>query len=572
MNNWIIPYMKQYKGRMALSVFFALIGVISGAMLLFVSGFLISKSSLRPENIMVVYVPIVSVRAFSIMQAVFPYLEKLFSHDIVLRILSRYRKRLYTILEPQAVFLQSRFQTGDILSVLSDDIEKLQDFYIRTLIPSLTGIVVYTLFAITLGFFDIIFMLLMLAVLGVIVFLTPLISYYTMKKQHLDIKKTRKNLYQQMTDAAFGQVDWVVSGRVKEVEKKVAEENAALMKQETNVYRWHHMRDAFLRFIVGLVIVLMMYWSNVQVGDGAITATLIAAFVLMMFSVTDALLPISDAVEEVPTYLDSIGRMEKLSAENSGPQKENVLMPSFDKQQVTMELANVSYQYESKSPYVIHALSMTIRQGDKIAILGKSGTGKSTLLKLLAGMIQPVAGTISLNGIKMEQAYLGLQVAVLNQKAHLFHTTIANNLRMANKKATDDELIAALEQAQIMDLIRTLPDGIHTQMDEMGQRFSGGERQRIAFARVLLQQTPIILMDEPTTGLDPDTERALLNTMFTAAKDKIIIWVTHHLAGAEMMDKVIFLNEGKIKLAGSHSELIETSDYYRSLYEMDRMM
>ncbi len=572
MHSWIIPYMKQYKGRMILSVFFAFIGVLSGAMLLFVSGYLISKSSLRPENIMVVYVPIVSVRAFSIMQAVFPYLEKIVSHDIVLRILSKYRERLYNILEPQAVFLQSRFQTGDILSVLSDDIEKLQDFYIKTLIPSITGVVVYTLFALTLGFFDTVFMLLMLFVLGVIVFLVPILSYYTMKKQHLSIKKTRKNLYQQMTDAAFGQVDWVVSGRVQEVEQAISEENAALMKQEKQVYRWHHMRDAFSRFVVGLVVVLMMYWTNLQVGEDAITATLIAAFVLMMFSITDALLPVSDAVEEVPTYLDSIERMESLSEADDTKKVDNVLIPSFDNHNMTLQLTDVSYQYEQTARHVIDQMSFTVSQSEKIAVLGKSGTGKSTLLKLLAGMIEPITGTITMNGIKMERAYLGSMVSVLNQKAHLFHTTIANNLRMARLDATDEEIEIVLKQAQVLDLVKSLPDGIHTQMDEMGQRFSGGERQRIAFARVLLQETPIILMDEPTTGLDPDTERALLETMLQAAKDKTIIWVTHHLAGAEMMDKVIFLDEGKIALEGSHEDLISSSSYYKALYDMDRYM
>lgn len=572
MHSWIIPYMKQYKGRMFFSVLFACLGVLSGAMLLFVSGYLISKSSLRPENIMVVYVSIVAVRAFSIMQAVFPYLEKLVSHDIVLRILSDYRKRLYAILEPQAVFLQSRFQTGDILSVLSDDIEKLQDFYIKTLIPSIVGVVIYGTFAITLGFFDIVFMLLMLAVLGIIVFLVPLISYYTMKRQHLAKKQKRGHLYQQMTDAAFGQLDWVVSGRVHEVEQAISDENAALMKREVNIYRWHHLRDASLRLVVGVAVILMMYWTSIQVDDGAITTTLIAAFVLMMFSITDAMLPISDAVEEVPMYVDSLDRMESLHDVNFPVNnlKTNATLSVL--RQPVINIQNLTYRYESEDVPVINQLSWSITPGEKIAILGKSGTGKSTLLKLLAGIISPESGSITIGGTEMKQDYVGKLVSVLNQKAHLFHTTIANNLRIGKPDATEDEMVLALKQAQIMDLITTLPDGIHTQMDEMGQRFSGGERQRIAFARVLLQQTPIILMDEPTTGLDPITERDLLETMLTAAKDKTIIWVTHHLAGAEMMDEVVFLSEGKIALKGSHDKLIETSEYYRSLYEMDDMM
>src|SRR5699024_3141467 len=139
----------------------------------------------------------------------------------------------------------------------------------------------------------------------------------------------------------------------------------------------------------------------------------------------------------------------------------------------------------------------------------------------------------------MDAKYLGQAVSVLNQKPHLFHTTIANNIRIGNPKATDEEIINVLRQAQIYHMIEQLPLGIHTQMNEMGKRFSGGERQRIAFARVLSQKTPILLLDEPTTGLDPKTEHELLATILEAAKDKTIIWVTHHLAGASSMDEII---------------------------------
>lgn len=568
MNSWITPYVKQYKARIVLAILFAILGVTSGAMLLFVSGYLISKSSLRPENIMVVYVPIVSVRAFSIGQAVFPYLEKLVSHDIVLRILAKYRQRLYDIIEPQAIFLQSRFRTGDLLSVLSNDIEKLQDFYIRTLLPSIIGIVVYSIVAIVIGFFDWMFMVMILCLLGIIVFLMPFISYIVMKKNHLFMKKQRGTLYQHITDAMFGQLDWLISGRVNEVIRKVTTENGALLKKEADVNRWHHIRDAFLRFVVGIVIVAMMFWANSMTSDGTISATLIAAFVLMMFSVTDALLPISDAVEEIPAYLDSLERMEetdgdRVVANNTNPAKK------INWNSPTLYIENVSYRYDHASRNTVDHLTLTIEPGKKIAILGKSGTGKSTLLKLIAGVIDPDQGEIRLDDVKMERDFLAEAVSVLNQKPHLFHTTIANNVRIGKPNATDEEIREVLKQAQILEMIEQLPKGIHTQMDEMGKRFSGGERQRIAFARVLIQHTPIILMDEPTTGLDPKTERDLLVTMLEAAKEKTVIWVTHHLAGAELMDEVIFLEQGNIKLQGSHEDLMETNEYYRQLYQMD---
>src|SRR5690625_6372657 len=127
MRDWIQPYLNAFKGRITLSLLFGILGIGSGAMLLFISGFLISKSSLRPENIMIVYVPIVAVRAFSIGRAVFLYLEKLVSHDLVLRMLEKMRTKLYNILEPQALFLSSQYKTGDLLGDLSDDFEHLKD-------------------------------------------------------------------------------------------------------------------------------------------------------------------------------------------------------------------------------------------------------------------------------------------------------------------------------------------------------------------------------------------------------------------------------------------------------------
>lgn len=571
MNNWITPYVKQYKARIAYTIIFALLGVASGALLLFVSGYLISKSSLRPENILMVYVPVVAVRAFSIGQAVFPYFDKLVSHDIVLRILAKYRQRLYNIIEPQAIFLQSRFQTGDILSVLSDDIEKLQDFYIKTLLPSIIGIVVYGVFAIVIGFFDWMFMLMMLLLLGVIIFLMPTISYYVMKKNHLFIKRQRNTLYQRITDAMFGQLDWLVSGRVTEVARQVENENELLLQKEKIVYRWHHMRDAFLRIIVGISIVTMIVWTNKVAGEELITTTLIAAFVLMMFSITDALLPVNDAVEEIPTYVDSLKRMEEIEGK-SFIEQVDISTEEINWNSALLTINKINYKYEKADTNTLHNLSMRIEPSKKIAILGKSGTGKSTLLKLIAGVIDPDEGEILLDDIQMNQAYLAKAVSVLNQKPHLFHTTIANNVRIGKPDATDEEITDALKRAQLFKMIEELPKGIHTQMDEMGKRFSGGERQRIAFARVLIQNTPIIVMDEPTTGLDPRTERELLNTMLEAAKDKTVIWVTHHLAGAELMDEVIFLDEGNIKMQGSHFELIKTNEYYRSLYEMDEGM
>lgn len=568
MQDWVKPYMKQYKGRMFLAILLGALGVASGAMLLFTSGYLISKSALQPENVMLVYVPIVAVRAFSIGQAAFPYAEKLVSHDLVLRILAHMRKRLYRMVEPQALFLRSRYQTGDLLGVLSDDIEHLQDLYLRSIIPSVIGVFIYTIFIIVLGIFDVAFAFMMLFLLGVIVFLIPWISLILTQKHHRKIKKVRQTLYSQLTDAIFGLTDWQASGRTTDLLQAHKQNDAKLLKTEREIQSWERIRNALIQLIIGVAIIFMIIWANKQAGLQTITPTLIAAFTLMVMSITDAIAPISDAVEHLPSYTDSLERIKRVE-ESQLPlifPKNNTWTQSQD---TTIVLDHVSYQYPDTKKKIIDSLSLTIAPGKRIAILGKSGTGKSTLLKLLAGVLEPTHGKITIGGHPMQSGLLSQAVSVLNQKPHLFNTTIENNIRIGNPHASDKDIQDVIEQAQLTELIDSLPNGLQTSVEELGNRFSGGERQRIAFARVLLQNTPIILVDEATIGLDPQTERELLETVFKATTNKTVIWVTHHLAGAHMMDEILFLRHGNIYIHGSHTELLLTNDYYKKLYAMD---
>ena len=204
--------------------------------------------------------------------------------------------------------------------------------------------------------------------------------------------------------------------------------------------------------------------------------------------------------------------------------------------------------------------------------MGKSGAGKSTLIQLLLGARIPASGTITINDWHPEDYgnQIFEMVSVLNQKPYLFATSVKNNIRLGNQAATDEEIEQVIKQVKLDEYIHSLPRGLNTQMEETGQRFSGGERQRIALARILLKKTPIVILDEPTVGLDPYTERFLLDTIFSALKDKTIIWVTHHLIGIEKMDEVIFIDNGKITMQGSHQDLLRTNEHYRQLYKLDR--
>ncbi|PEW44868.1 thiol reductant ABC exporter subunit CydC [Bacillus thuringiensis] len=572
MSNWVKPYIKQNKGRMTLTIFLGLLGVSSGAMLLFISGYLISKSALRPENVMAVYVPIVATRAFSIGQAVFHYIERLVGHDVVLRILEKMRTKLYRIVEPQALFFRSRFQTGDMLGVLSEDIEHLQNLYLRTIFPSILALVVYSIFVLVIGAFDLVFALIVGCMLAIIVFLFPFVSLLLMKKHHVTLKQGRSRLYQQLTDAVFGLSDWQASGRKDEFINEYVKQDDQLLKIEKRVKRWYHIRDSIIQLVVGIVVISMIIWTGNGAASEQIAPTVIAAFVLMTLSVTNALIPIADAIDRIPSYVESTHRL-------NGVKSDSVLHDETDlhgekdyiePKHVDIELNHVSYSYPDSNEIVLKDVSLQIKAGKKIAILGRSGTGKSTLLKLLTGALSPVNGQVVLNGERAHTNLLSKYISVLNQKPHLFDTTIGNNVRIGKPEATDEEIWKALEKAQLASHVTSLPDGLQTKMHEMGKRFSGGERQRVAFARTLMQETPIIVLDEPTIGLDPKTELSLIETMFSATEEKTVIWITHHLVGIEHVDEVIFLDRGQIVMQGSHKQLLKENEKYRKLYELDK--
>ena len=572
MSNWIKPYIQQNKGRMTVTIFLGLLGVSSGAMLLFISGYLISKSALRPENVMAVYVPIVATRAFSIGQAVFHYVERLVGHDVVLRILEKMRTKLYGIVEPQALFFRSRFQTGDMLGVLSEDIEHLQNLYLRTIFPSILALVVYSIFVLVIGTFDVVFALIAACMLAIIVFLLPFISLLLMKKHHVTLKQGRNRLYQQLTDAVFGLFDWQASGRKDEFIDKYVDQNAQLLKTEKRMKRWNHIRDSIIQLVVGIVVISMIIWTGNEAASEQIAPTVIAAFVLMTLSVTNALIPLSDAIDRIPSYVESAHRLNQvegngvLQDEKELPRDKDYVAPKH----IDIELNHVSYSYPDSNEFVLKDVSLQIKAGKKIAILGRSGTGKSTLLKLLTGALSPLQGEVLLNSEHAHTNLLSKYISVLNQKPHLFDTTIGNNVRIGKPEATDEEIWNALEKAQLASHVASLPDRLQTKMHEMGKRFSGGERQRVAFARTLMQEAPIIVLDEPTIGLDPKTELSLIETMFSATEEKTVIWITHHLVGMEHVDEVIFLDRGQIVMQGSHEQLLKENEKYRMLYELDK--
>ncbi|MCI1857132.1 MAG: thiol reductant ABC exporter subunit CydC [Sporolactobacillus sp.] len=571
MKEWLIPYVKQHLRGLLLSLALGVLALFCAAGLLFTSGYLISRAALRPENILMIYVPIVGVRAFGIFRAALQYAARLASHDTILRILSGMRTRLYRRLEPAALFLRTRFKSGDLLGALSDDIEHLQDLYLRTAIPAASALVIYAAWIGLLGWMDGTFALLMGLYLLILLVILPIFSVAWTKRLRETYAGKRRRLYETLTDAVLGATDWVLSGRRDNFlnEYEQLEQEAAGM--ERHLHRFVDVRDFISQLIIGGGVIALLAWSGRMTADGRMDHTLIAAFVLVVFTIAEALIPASEAAERMPSYHESFDRLARIKREAAVPGSSQAASPVELHAPIMIQAQDVSYHYADDAPWAVRHISLNIRQGEKIALIGRSGAGKSTLIHLLYGALAPSEGSITLNDVAAERIgrEMTRYVSVLEQTPHLFDTSVKNNLALGNENASDQAIVSAAKAVGLHELIESLPQGYDSQMHEAGSIFSGGEQERLALARVLLRHTPIVILDEPTVGQDPLTERALLRTIFANLNGKTLIWITHHLVGAAYMDRIIFMENGSIEMQGPHHQLLRDNPRYRRLYRLD---
>ena len=575
-NSIIRTEIKKNKSVMTLVVILGILSTVSGAALMYVSGFLISKSSLRIGNILMLQVPTVLTRTFSLSQSTFAYLQRLASHNLVLGIIEKMRSRVYKILEPHALKLKKEYKSGDLLGLIAEDIEHLQNIYLKTIFPSIVSLVLYVVFVTLMFGYDMSYAILATLFGLFIIFIVPFVSLTFTRRNFQVMKEAKYDLYKNFTSAIFGISDWISSNRVNDFMNEYQEKETRLLKKETKIKIFVHFRENLVNFIAGLTVFYMIYSCWSMTLNDSIENVYIASFCMMALSVMSVSVMTSEAVAHIPGYEVSIRRVKDFYANEQDDVDIDKALEN--KEGNVIDIENVTFAYEN-GKNVLDNISLSIKKGEKVAILGRSGVGKSTLVKLLTGTYTDYTGSISVLGKVPTEKMLGTKISLLNQKPYLFDMTIRENLKLAlldkKEEVTDDEINSkieeSLEKSQLTRLISELPEGINTNVFETGSRFSGGERQRIAFARTLIQNNELLLLDEPTVGLDPKTEHELLKTIFEINRDKTIVWITHHLNSIKYMDRIIFIKDGKVEMNGTHEELYQTNEKYRKLYDMDNV-
>ena len=610
-DTWVKPYFSRYKKAMLVSLALGVLTLLFATLLIFVSGFLISYASLPPEmGLFSLYIPIGFVQLFGIGKPFFGYFERLASHDWVLRMTSSLRKKLYGSFEQERIVGARSSKMGEALGLLSEDISHVQNLYLRTVFPLVTAWAVGGLVVIAIGAMSIPCAIMLLVGFVVIAVLLPLQALLVNGARTARVKALKAQLYASAYDNVMGIGDWVCAQRKEDFQAAVSCVAGEIDGIEKGLAASSRRRNLLVDALFALMVVALLAWAGGFFGAadpaapaafaGSLSdnqpATWIAAVVLGFFPLLEAFQPLSDATAAAAGHLDSIERLNAFERPAGDDGSDMCPVPEG----VAIRLDGVSFSYDASSAGsaagageaggdagaresaadagvpLLSNVSLTIERGQKVAILGASGSGKSTLLHLIRGDLAPSSGTVTLGGVPATElnaaGRIHQYVGYMQQSSYLFAQTLRGNLKVGNPKVTDDQAIKVLQEVCLQPLLDRLPDGLDTPVDEAGLRFSGGERQRIALARLLLAQTPVVLLDEPTVSLDPLTEAKLLDTAFEVLADHTVIMVTHHLCGIEHMDRVLLVQDGGILLDGSPQELAQSSELFRRLLAFDRGM
>ena len=582
--------------------------------LMFVAGYLISASADNISSILMLNLPLAFVQIFGLGKPIARYFERLKSHDWVLRLTSALRYQLFTVAQAWQRANQ-RLQTGDVLESLAHDIEQVQNLYLRTVFPVLIAWMVGVLLVIIAGCF--LFALLVFALLTVLLLglILPALAVTLNKARIAVIAAQRTRLHEEVTDAVLGAQDVAIAGRGASLTAALQQKFDALQASERNVKRKDRARLVLIQVLLLIGCLVLVWWSAQQFGGVAGgRADWIIAVALGFFPLIEIFAPLPQQFESGVSQTESLQRLSSLglagatapsgtgalsgATASSGTTASTnsavpvSLTPSYDivlehvsfaypdnvavssgiatANSITVDTATAATDVVVKT--VLEDITLTIPYGQKIAVLGKSGSGKTTLARLLHGDITPSKGYVTLAGVPIAKIrdfiwdYFGL----ISQDSYIFAMSIIDNLRIGKIEATESEIWDVLEAVDLKSYVETLPDGLNTMADEAGLRFSGGQRQRLVLARVLLQNPPIVVLDEPTVGLDPVTERVVLDTIQRVLADKTVVMITHHLQGIEDFDRVIFVEEGHLVMDGSPRALEQTNVRYQKLLMFDR--
>lgn len=563
----LLSFLKGNWHRVTLSVLIGSLTIGSSVALMGTSAWLISTAALHP-SVADLGVAVVGVRFFGITRGIFRYLERLTSHDVTFRLLSRLRVWFYEKLEPLAPACLMEFRAGDLLSRIIGDVETLENFYVRVVSPPLTAGVV--------GFFTSIFLasfhpplapafLFFFLSLGIVL---PALSQILSRRSAEQTITLRADLHTHLVDGIQGMADLLAYGQAEKRLAQVSTNGLDYGNAQRRMARVTGFHSGLSTLLTNLGLWTILLICIPQVTSGNLAGPMLASLTLLTFASFEAVTPLPLAAQMWNSSREAAKRLfEVVDAE---PTVKDDIQYSPDNNRVSnIEFSNLSFAYPNQTTPSLQHITFNLQPGHSTAIVGPSGAGKSTLANLLFRFWDYEIGDITLGGKSLKtlnQDEVRARIGLVSQNTYFFNTSIFENLRFARRKVTQEEIESAAQAAQVHDFIKKLPKGYDTMVGEQGLRLSGGERQRLAIARVLIKNAPILILDEPTVNLDALTEKQILQTLFNVMRQKTSLLITHRLIGLENVDEIIVVDHGQIAERGTHASLIEQRGLYHRMW------
>lgn len=580
--NPLVRLMKLLKPQlplMLLGTLLSIITVMANIGLLAISGWFITIMAIAGLSGVTAnyFTPAAIIRFLAIVRTAGRYAERLLTHRATFNTLAALRYYFYTRLEPLLPYYRVNFKSADILSRLQQDIDELDNFYLRVLLPTLVAIVTIPLVGWGVSFISAALAFVIVGALVMVGIVLPIVILLLSKQRAQRQAKLSSELKIELVDGMASMRELLVYQIAGQYQQSINKISEHYHSSELHLHRLHALATALTFLTINATVFASLYLLVPQVQTGNLQPEFVASAALMILVCFETVINMPLACQILPKVNDSAARLFEIIdkpipniggdiAATTGPIKFNGL----------------NFRYPDGHDFALKGINLSIEQGNKVAVIGASGAGKSTLVNLLmgfwpvppaavnSGIAEKVTPGITINDIDLNQLNtesLRGHIALMSQNSHLFHATIADNLRLANPQATEAEMYEVCEITGLMPFINELEDGFNTWLGETGSGLSGGQKQRLCLAQVLLRNSQVLILDEPTKGLDRRSERNIITNLFTQLERsrQSLLLITHKPLMLQRMDNIIVMDEGKVVAQGDHKTLMESNDYYRSL-------
>lgn len=547
----LLPFLalyKRYLTRMALGMLLALVTLLSSLFLLSLSGWFLAATAfagiagLYTFNYML---PAAGVRGAAILRTTARYAERLVSHNTTFKLLAFLRILAFKKIVPLSSRQRQHYQKADLLNRFIADIDHLDHVYLKLLSPFITGFIAIIVLFLGLSPFNLSLAILISTVLLLTLIMTPIYFYQAGKTTGQQLAQQKSDYRQHVVSYLQGQAELTIFDAREQFRQQLDQAENRWLQNQQQQAKLASMAQSWIIIIIGLLTSLVLYLSI-----SGITFTqppIIALFVFICLSCAEILAPIPNAFIYLGHVIASAKRIGELFN-----QQPDIDYPSTSPIEITtapkLQLTDVTFTYPQQPIATINQLCWEINAGEHIALIGKTGCGKSTILKLITRTWEANQGQITINDVDLRdfsESSLRNFMAVIPQRIDIFNDTLRNNLLIGNPSATDQQLIEVLTLVGLEKLLAS-ENGLTLWLGENGRALSGGEKRRIGIARALLHDAPLVLMDEPTESLDNETEQQIIALIRQIYTNKTLIMVTHRLTEHQMFDKVYMMENGKI--------------------------